>query len=197
MRGFDVFGQMEVNPGGVVPSNVLGDFPAPRPYTALPNANAPLNRAFCALGYCVAYGTERGRAIQLEYGTPMVIEAAAPDGTTNQGLAYFALDDGVTSGWIDRRQVRFVAATPIRGGDLVLIARATPGLPDLTDLTEIPAQADYVVILVDQTARDVVSGRIVGYSVPGTPGLQRLRTPVDLPVPVSRAIVLSILSGGR
>ena len=194
MRGFDVFGQTQVNPGGVVPSNVLGDFPAPRPYIVPPNPGAPPNRAFCALGYCVAHGREQGRVIQLEYGTPMVLADAGPDGTTYQGYAYFTLDDGATSGWIDRRQVRTVATTPIRGGDRVLIARATPGLPDVT---EIPAQADYVVILVNQTARDVVSGRIVGYSMPGTPGLQRLRTPVDLPVPVYRAIVLSILSGGR
>ena len=195
MRGFDVFGQTQVNPGGVVPSNVLGDFPAPRPYIAPPNPGAPANRAFCALGYCVAHGTEQGRVIRLEYGTPMVLADAGPDGTTYAGYAYFTLDDGATSGWIDRRQVRFVASTPIRGGDLVLITRATQGLADVA--ASVPTQADYVVIRVDETARDVFDGRIVGYSLPGTPGLRPLPTPVDLPVPVSRAIVLSIMSGGR
>ena len=201
MSGFDVFGYMsrigqvderEIVVPGRVPSGRLGDFQPDR-YVPLPNPTAPANRAFCALGYCFASGTEQGRVIRLEYGTPMVLADAAPDGTTHEGYAYFTLDDGATSGWIDRRQVRAVAATPIRGGDLVLIARATPGLPDAA---AIPAEADYVVILVDQTARDVVGGRIVGYSVPAAPGLQPLRPPISIP-PVSRGIILSIMGRGR
>ena len=86
---------------------------------------------------------------------------------------------------------RFLGDRAVKG-DVVLIGRSTPGLPDA--IPQGPPGSASVAVRVDTVDKDAVRGPVVGYTVTGAPGVQPMAA--TSPIQVPRNLVTGVIRSG-